>query len=368
MYSIEDFLHVMIQAKASDLYLTIGAFPMLRIEGKIIPLEKEKLNMETLKTLMKEMLPDKDIEKVQSQRELDFIISKPGMGRFRGNAFYQRNSIGFVLRRIITQIPTLDELNMPAVLKKLIMQKKGLILVVGATGSGKSTSMAAMIDHRNSMTTGHILTVEDPIEFIHNHKKSIVNQREVGIDTIDFNSALKYALRQAPDLILIGEIRDRETMSAALNFSETGHLVLGTLHANNAYQTLERIMGFYPPEYHDMIRLQMSLNLQAIIGQRLVPDVKGKRTAVLEILLDSARIRDLIHNGEIEMIRSTIESSTQEGMMTFDQSLYQKHMDGVITMEDAIRYADRPNDLRLRIKLNKQTSTPNEKKIGIDRH
>lgn len=365
MYSIEDFLNVMIQVKASDLYLTIGAYPMLRIEGKLIPLEKEKINMDVLKKLMKEMMSEKDIQKVQSQKDLDFIVSKPGMGRFRGNAFYQRNSIGFVLRRIVTQIPALDELKMPPVLKDLIMRKKGLILVVGATGSGKSTTMAAMIDYRNSQTTGHILTVEDPIEFIHNHKKSIVNQREVGIDTPDFSSALKYALRQAPDLILIGEIRDRETMSAALNFSETGHLVLGTLHANNAYQTLERIMGFYTSEYHDMIRLQMSLNLQAIIGQRLVPTVKGARTAVMELLLDSARIRDLIHNGEIEMIRSTIEASTHEGMMTFDQSLYQKHMDGLISMEDAIRFADRPNDLRLKIKLNSQTNDLDDKKIGI---
>jgi twitching motility protein PilU len=365
MYSIEDFLNVMIQAKASDLYLTIGAYPMLRIEGKLIPLEKEKIDMDALKTLMKEMLSEKDIQKVQNQKELDFIVSKPGIGRFRGNAFYQRNSIGFVLRRIVTQIPTLDELMMPAVLKDLIMRKKGLILVVGATGSGKSTTLAAMVDYRNSQTTGHILTVEDPIEFIHNHKKSIVNQREVGIDTPDFSSALKYALRQSPDLILIGEIRDRETMSAALNFSETGHLVLGTLHANNAYQTLERIMGFYTPEYHDMIRLQMNLNLQAIIGQRLVPTVKGTRTAVMELLLDSARVRDLIHNGEIEMIRSTIEASTHEGMMTFDQNLYQKHMDGLISMEDAIRFADRPNDLRLKIRLNSQTNDTDEKKIGI---
>ncbi|MCD6235017.1 MAG: PilT/PilU family type 4a pilus ATPase [Candidatus Marinimicrobia bacterium] len=365
MYTIEDFLNVMIKAKASDLYLTIGTYPMLRIEGKLIPLEVEKLNMDAMEALMKEMLSEKDIQKVQNQKELDFIVSKPGMGRFRGNAFYQRNSIGFVLRRILTRIPTLDELRMPPVLKDLIMRKQGLILVVGATGSGKSTTMAAMIDHRNSHTTGHILTVEDPIEFIHNHKKSIVNQREVGIDTPDFRSALKYALRQAPDLILIGEIRDSETMSAALNFSETGHLVLGTLHANNAYQTLERIMSFYPPEYHTMIRMQMSLNLQAIIGQRLVPTVKGARTVVLELLLDSARIRDLIHNGEIEMIRTTIEASTHEGMMTFDQSLYQKHMDGIISMEDAIRFADRPNDLRLRIRLNSQTADTEEKKIGI---
>jgi len=364
MYTIDDFLSVMIQAKASDLYLTIGAYPMLRIEGKILPLEKEKLNMDALKALMKEMLTPADIEKVMVQKELDFILSKPGKGRFRGNAFYQRNSIGFVLRRIVTQIPTLDELKMPPVLKDLIMRKKGLIMVVGATGSGKSTTMAAMIDYRNTMTTGHILTIEDPIEFIHNHKKSIVNQREVGIDTPTYSDALKSALRQAPDLILIGEIRDRETMSAALNFSKTGHLVLGTLHANNAYQTLERVMGFYPPEFHEMVRLQMSLNLQAVVGQRLVPDVKGKRAAVHEILLDSARVRDLLHNGEIEMIRNTIEASTHEGMMTFDQSLYNKHIEGVISMEDAIRFADRPNDLRLKIKLN-QSTTIEDKKIGI---
>jgi twitching motility protein PilU len=352
------------QAKASDLYLTIGAFPMLRIDGKILPLEKEKLNMDMLKSLMKEMLTPADIEKVMEQKELDFILSKPGKGRFRGNAFYQRNSPGFVLRRIVTQIPTLDELNMPTVLKDLIMRKKGLILVVGATGSGKSTTMAAMIDYRNSMSTGHILTIEDPIEFIHNHKKSIVNQREVGIDTPTYSDALKSALRQAPDLILIGEIRDRETMSAALNFSETGHLVLGTLHANNAYQTLERVMGFYPPEFHEMIRLQMSLNLQAVVGQRLIPNINGKRIAVHELLLDSARVRDLIHNGEIEMIRNTIESSTHEGMMTFDQCLYIKHNEGLISMEDAVRFSDRPNDLRLKIKLNKST-TIDDKKIGI---
>lgn len=364
MYTIDDFLSVMIQAKASDLYLTIGAFPMLRIEGKLLPLEKEKLNMDALKSLMKEMLSQADIDKVMARKELDFILSKPGKGRFRGNAFYQRNTIGFVLRRIVTQIPTLDELKMPPVLKDLIMRKKGLILVVGATGSGKSTTMAAMIDHRNAMTTGHILTIEDPIEFIHNHKKSIVNQREVGIDTPSYSDALKSALRQAPDLILIGEIRDRETMSAALNFSETGHLVLGTLHANNAYQTLERVMGFYPPEFHEMVRLQMSLNLQAVVGQRLIPNIKGKRTAVHELLLDSARVRDLIHNGEIEMIRSTIEASTHEGMMTFDQSLYNQHIEGLISMEDAVRFADRPNDLRLKIKLNKSTTTE-DKKIGI---
>ncbi|MDD5583219.1 MAG: PilT/PilU family type 4a pilus ATPase, partial [Candidatus Marinimicrobia bacterium] len=352
----------MLQAKASDLYLTIGAFPMLRIDGKLIPLQKECLNQEILSALMEEMLSKKDIEKVKSQKELDFIISKSGLGRFRGNAFYQRNSIGFVLRRILTTIPTLDDLKLPPILKNLIMENKGLILIVGATGSGKSTTLASMIDYRNSHKSGHILTIEDPIEFIHTHKKSIVNQREVGIDTPDFNSALKYAVRQSPDLIMIGEIRDRESMSAALNFSETGHLVLGTLHSNNAFQTLERAMSFYPPEYYEMIRLQMSLNLQAIIGQRLVPTLKRGRIVVCELLLSSSRIRDLIHNGEIDMIRSTLETSTHEGMMTFDQSLYQKYMDGTISLDDAIRYADRPNDLRLKIRLNAQTIKTEEKK------
>ncbi len=349
MYTIRDLLNVMIEAKASDLYVSLGAYPMLKISGKTLPLEKERINPEIINSLQKEMLDDGQLEQFQKNRELDFTYSLPGVGRFRVNYYKQRNSVAFVVRRIVSNIKSFEELKLPSMLGELVLKDRGLILVVGATGSGKSTTLAAMIDYRNSHRSGHILTLEDPIEFLHSHKKSIVSQREVGEDTKSFEAALKSALREAPSLLLIGEIRDSVTMSSALNFSETGHLVLSTLHATNAYQTIERIESFYAPSQHAMIRLQLSQNLLAIVAQRLVPTVDGGRRAALEILLASGRVRDLIHKGELELLRHTMESSTTEGMQLFDQALYSLFKAGVISEDVAIQYADRPNDLRLKI-------------------
>ncbi len=356
LYTLEDLLSVMVEANASDMYLSIATFPLLRVGARTLPLEKEKLDLATLDALLKEMVSEKQLAAFYEKKELDFTISRQNLGRFRVNAFFQRGSIAFVCRRIISQIKTLDELGMPEVMKELINSKRGLILVVGATGSGKSTTMAAMLDHRNRSSYGHILTLEDPVEFLHSHVKSIVNQREVGMDTDNYKAALRSALRQAPDLLLIGEIRDEETMAAALNFSETGHLVLSTLHANNAYQTLERIMSFFPPAQHHMVQLQLSLNLKAVIGQRLIPARKGGRVPALEIMLSTSRIRDLIHNGDIETLRSAMEMSTHEGMQTFDQALYELYEKDIISVEDAIQYADRANDLKLLIQSERSSS------------
>ena len=348
-YNINDLLSVMVEAQASDMYLSIATFPLLKVGSRTLPLEKSKLDLLTLETILKDMLNEKQILALYENKELDFTLSRKNLGRFRVNAFFQRGSVAFVFRRITSKISTLDELGMPEILKTLINSERGLILVVGSTGSGKSTTMAAMLDHRNRTSFGHILTLEDPVEFLHNHEKSIVNQREIGMDTASYSAALKSALRQAPDMLLIGEIRDQETMKAALDFSETGHLVLSTLHSNNAYQTLERIMGFFPREQHHMIQLQLSLNLKAVVGQRLIPTTHGKRTAALELMLSTGRIRDLIHSGDIETLRTTIEMSNHEGMQTFDQALHILYKDEVISMEDAIQYADRANDLKLLI-------------------
>ncbi|MCH8011320.1 MAG: PilT/PilU family type 4a pilus ATPase [Candidatus Marinimicrobia bacterium] len=350
MYTIKDLLNVMIEADASDLFISIGTYPMLKISGNILPLEKEKITPEIIKGLKENLLTKKQLKIFMEEYELDFTYSLPGVGRFRVNFFRQRNSDAFVIRRILSNIQTLEDLNLPQILGDLALNEIGLVLVVGATGSGKSTTLAAMVDHRNSSISGHILTLEDPVEFLHNHKKGIVNQREIGEDTKTFHAALRSALREAPSMLLIGEIRDQITMSAALGFSETGHLVLSTLHANNAYQTIERIMSFYESSQHEMIKLQLSQNLRAVIAQRLVPTMDGKRIAALEILLASARVRDLIHKGEIELLRHTIESSTVEGMQLFDQSLYKLFKEGIIDQETAIRCSDRPTDLKLEIR------------------
>jgi twitching motility protein PilU len=359
MYKLNDLLSVMSEAKASDMYLSISTYPVLKINGSCSSLEKELLTGENLKSLLQEMLNEDQIRQFIQKKEFDYTISRRNMGRFRVNAFIQRGSISFVFRRITSQILSLDELNMPNILKELVKEKRGLILVVGSTGSGKSTTLAAMVNQRNISSAGHILTIEDPVEYLHGHQKSIVNQREIGMDTDSYRSALRSALRQAPDMLLIGEIRDEETMSAALNFAETGHLVLSTLHANNAYQTLERIMSFYPPESHHMVQLQVSLNLKAVIAQRLIPTVNGGRIAAIELLLASSRVRDLIHRGDIEVLRSAIEASSHEGMQTFDQALYKLYADGQIRFEDAIRFADRPNDLKLKIQSEQSSQSDN---------
>ncbi|MBC8402123.1 MAG: PilT/PilU family type 4a pilus ATPase [Candidatus Marinimicrobia bacterium] len=350
MYTIKDLLSVMVEANASDLFIVPGAYPMLKISGETVPLEKEIVTPDIIGSLKEDMLDEKQRQAFAQNHELDFTYSLSGVGRFRVNFFRQRNSDSFVIRRIISQIKTFDELNLPPLLGDLVLKERGLVLVVGATGSGKSTTLAAMVEYRNTNLSGHILALEDPIEYLHTHKKSIVSQREIGQDTDSFSSALRSALREAPSMLLIGEIRDQTTMSAALNFAETGHLVLSTIHATNAYQTIERIESFYDAPQHQMIRLQLSQNLMAIVAQRLIPTVDGKRRASMEILLSTARIQDLIHKGEIDLLRHTIESSTAEGMQLFDQSLYKLYKEGVITDETAIQFADRPNDLRLLIR------------------
>lgn len=368
LYELNDLLSVMVEAKATDMYLSIMTFPLLKVGSKTLPLEKEKLDLATLESILRDVLSENQLLKFYEKKEIDLTLSRQNLGRFRVNVFFQRGSVAFVFRRITSRIKTIDELGMPLMLKDLVTSKRGLILVVGATGSGKSTTMAAMLDHRNRTTHGHILTLEDPVEFLHSHDKSIVNQREIGMDTDTYSNALRSALRQAPDMLLIGEIRDQETMSAALNFSETGHLVLSTLHANNAYQTLERIMNFYPQEQHHMIQLQLSLNLKAVIGQRLIPTQQGNRTAALELLLSTSRVRDLIHNGDIETLRTAIEMSTHEGMQTFDQALYKLFLDGVISMDDAIQYADRANDLKLLIQSEQSDVPRGGSDIDLENH
>jgi twitching motility protein PilU len=283
--------------------------------------------------------------------EMNMAMSLPGVSRFRVNIFQQRGSVGLVVRRIKAEVASLGELGLPDILKDIVMSKRGLVLMVGATGSGKSTSLAAMIDHRNSAEAGHIITIEDPIEFVHRHKKSIVTQREVGFDTHTFQTALKNTLRQAPDVILIGEIRDTETMEAAITFAETGHLCLGTLHSNNANQAIERIMNFFPLERHAQIYLQLSLNLRSIISQRLVPSTDGRRTPALEILIDTPRIKDLIKKGEVDTLKEGMEQGVQEGSQTFDQALFALYKEGTISLEQALINADSANNLRLKIKL-----------------
>ena len=367
MYSVEELLNVMVEAKASDLYVTLEAYPMLKISGEIIPLEKEKVTPEILEGLKSNLLTEEQQRLFSRERELDFAYSLPSVGRFRVNFFRQRASDAFVVRRIVSRIPSLDELGLPGLLAELVLEERGLILVVGATGCGKSTTLAAMIDHRNRSLPGHILTLEDPVEFLHSHKKSIVNQREIGDDSDSYEKALKSALREAPSLLLIGEIRDRGAMSAALNFVETGHLVLGTLHATNAYQTMERIMSFYESSQLEMIRLQLSQNLRAIIAQRLVPTLDGGRRAALEILLSSARVKDLIHKGEIDLLRHAIESSTTEGMCLFDQSLYRLFRKKIIAEETAIRFSDRPGDLKMLIRSKEEKVSRQRIRLAEDK-
>ena len=366
MYSLVDLLGVMVEAEASDLYVTTGTFPMVKISGETYPIEKEKVSRENLESLKQEMLTEDQMEQFHKTLELDYTYSLAGVGRFRVNFFRQRGADSFVVRQIVSTIRSLDDLNLPQTLKDLSLLDRGLILVVGATGSGKSTTLAAMIDHRNSSKTGHILTLEDPIEFLHDHKKSIINQREVGQDTESYSRALKSALREAPSVLLVGEIRDRETMQAALSFSETGHLVFSTLHATNAPQTIERILSFYDQSQHSMLQMQLSQNLQAVIAQRLVPALGGGRVAALEIMLSSARIRDLIHKGSFHLLRQTISGGHSEGMQLFDQALYKLYQEDKIDEELAIEFADQPTDLKLMIASQENRSATQEISLLAD--
>jgi twitching motility protein PilU len=351
MLDIRKLLTVMKEHDASDLYLTVDSPPAYRVNGVVRPAGNRCLEPEETEMLARNIMTEKQQREFDEHNEMNLALYYSALGRYRVNVMRQRGVVGLVIRQIKSNIPTMDELDLPAVMKEIGMSKRGLVLFVGATGSGKSTSLAAMVDYRNSNQAGHIITVEDPIEFVHSHKKSLVTQREIGVDTENYHTALKNALRQAPDVILIGEIRDLETMEAAINFAETGHLCLATLHSNNANQAMERIMNFFPPERHTQIYLQLSLNLRAIISQRLVKTVDGNRVAAVEILIGSPRVRDLIHRAEIAELKEAMEKSATLGMQTFDQHLYELHASGKISLEEALRNADSANNLRLRVKL-----------------
>lgn len=348
---IKDLLKIMVERDASDIYVTTEAPPMYRIQGTTQPVGADNLTPDQTKELAYSMMNEKQTADFEQKLEMNLALYYPELGRFRVNIFYQRRNVGFVIRQIKTKILTIDDLGLPQILKDIVMIKRGLVLVVGGTGSGKSTSLAAMIDHRNSTSPGHIITVEDPVEYVHPHKKCVITQREVGADTLSFADALKNTLRQAPDVILVGEIRDTETMEAAITFAETGHLCMGTLHSNNANQTMERIINFFPAERHAQVYQLLSLNLRAIISQRLIPAVDGKRAAAIEILLGSPRVQDLILKAQIDTLKEAMAAGVQEGMQTFDQALYNMYKAGKITYDTALANADSANNLRLRIKL-----------------
>jgi twitching motility protein PilU len=348
---LQEYFKSMVEMEASDLYLTVARPVMFRVDGKVRAVTDKPFTPAEVESLAHSIMSEKQRKEFAETHEMNMATSLPGVARFRVNIFQQRGSVGMVVRRIKADVMSVGELGLPQILNDIVMTKRGLVLVVGATGSGKSTSLAAMIDYRNSNEAGHIITIEDPIEFVHRHKQSIVTQREVGFDTHSFQAALKNTLRQAPDVILIGEIRDTETMEAAVTFAETGHLCLGTLHSNNANQAIERIMNFFPIERHAQFYLQLSLNLRAIVSQRLIPSVDGKRVAALEILMDTPRIRDLIKKGEVDILKEAMEQGIQEGCQTFDQALFSLYKDGKITLEQALINADSTNNLRLKIKL-----------------
>lgn len=355
----KDYLRLMVAKEASDLYLTTGAMPSMKVQGELRPIENSPMPPGRVKEIAYKIMNQEQIAEFEENPEMNLAISESGVGRFRVNIFMQRNQVGMVIRNIKINIPSMESLGLPASLTKLIMQKRGLILFVGGTGSGKSTSLAALMDYRNNNSAGHIITIEDPIEFVHNHKKSIINQREVGVDTMSYEEALKNTLRQAPDVILIGEIRDRQTMEHAIAFAETGHLAISTLHANNANQAFDRIINFFPEERHNQLLMDLSLNVRGFVSQRLIPTLDGKRAAAIEILLGSPMIADLILKGEISKIKEVMAKSENIGMQTFDAALYKLYKEGRISLEEALRNADSQNNLRLRISL--EEKNPNKK-------
>jgi twitching motility protein PilU len=345
-------LQLMVEKKGSDLFITAGMPPSMKIAGRVTPVTKTKLMPEQARQVVLSVMTPAQREEFDRTHECNFAISAPGLGRFRVSAFYQRNHCGMVLRRIETKIPSVDELKLPPIIKDLAMTKRGLIIFVGATGTGKSTSLASMIGHRNQNSTGHIITIEDPIEYIHQHAGCIVTQREVGIDTESFETALKNTLRQAPDVILIGEIRSRETMDYAIAFAETGHLCLATLHANNANQAMDRIVNFFPSERHNQLFMDLSLNLKGVVAQQLIPTPDGRgRVPAVEILIGTPLIQDRIRDGAVHEIKEVMKRSREQGMQTFDQHLFELYKTGHITYEDALRYADSANEVRLQAKL-----------------
>ncbi len=356
----KDYLKILAVKDGSDIYLSTGAPPCAKFHGVLRPLEKTPLKPGKIKQIANEVMNEEQRREFESALEMNLAISEPGVGRFRVNIFKQRNEVSMVVRNIKTEIPTVKDLKLPKILTDIIMVKRGLILFVGGTGSGKSTSLAALIDHRNANSGDHIITIEDPIEFVHRHKRSIVNQREVGVDTLTYADALKNTLRQAPDVILIGEIRDRETMEHALAFAETGHLAISTLHANNANQALDRIINFFPEERRSQLFQDLSTNLQAFVSQRLVQTVDGKRTAAIEILLGTPTIQDMIKKGDFSLIKEIMEKSEEIGMQTFDGALFKLYKEERITLDEALKNADSPNNLRLRISLSESGETDME--------
>ena len=364
----EKLLRLMVEKGASDLFITAGVAPSMKMHGKILPVTKTALSPEQTRETVLGVMTEAQRREFAENRECNFAISARGIGRFRVSAFYQRNLVGMVLRRIEINIPTMEELRLPEILKKLSMTKRGLVIFVGATGTGKSTSLASMIGYRNKNSSGHIITIEDPIEFIHQHQNCIVTQREVGIDTDSFEVALKNTLRQAPDVILIGEVRTRQTMEYSVQFAETGHLCLATLHANNANQALDRIIQFFPPEQHNQIWMDLSLNLKAIVAQQLIPTPDGQgRKAVIEVLINTPLVADLIRKGEVHRLKELMSKSNESGMRTFDQALYELYAEGSITYEDALAHADSANDLRLMIKLGADSQGADKLASSVDK-
>ncbi len=350
--NFDKLLRILVEKGGSDLFITAGVPPSIKINGKIIPVTKNAMSPEKTRETVTGAMSETQRREFVEKKECNFAISARGVGRFRVSAFYQRNLIGMVIRRIETEIPTIRDLKLPEVIEQLSMAKRGIIFFVGATGTGKSTSLAAMIGHRNENSKGHIISIEDPIEYIHQHKNCIITQREVGIDTVDFHIALKNTLRQAPDVIMIGEVRSQEVMEYALSFAETGHLVLATLHANNANQALERIVHFFSTDKQQQVFMDLSLNLRAMIAQQLVPSADGNsRIPIVEVLLNTPLVADHIRRREVHLIKTTMAKSRELGMQTFDQALFDSYSKGEITYEEALSYADSPNDLRLMIKL-----------------
>jgi twitching motility protein PilU len=364
---IHNLLRGMISKKASDLFVTSGFPPAFKVDGKMTPVSNQALTPVHTQELARAIMNDKQAAEFEATHECNFAISPPGIGRFRVNVFMQQQRVGMVLRTITTKIPDLDQMGLPPVLKDIVMTKRGLVILVGGTGSGKSTTLAAMIGHRNKNSYGHIITIEDPVEYVHDHANCIITHREAGVDTENWHNALKNTLRQAPDVILIGEIRDRETMEYAVAFAETGHLCMATLHANSANQALDRIINFFPEERREQLLMDLSLNIKALISQRLIPKKDGAgRAAAIEILLNSPLIADLIFKGEVHAIKDVMAKSRELGMETFDGALYNLYEAGMISYEEALKNADSLNDLRLRIKLESKLSGDRDVMSGTD--
>ena len=362
-----DLLRLMIGKKASDMFITAGFPPAMKIDGKMTPVSAQVLTAQQSREIARSIMNDKQASEFDATSECNFAIGLPGVARFRVSAFIQRGSAGMVFRTIATKIPKFEDLGLPEVLKDIAMTKRGLVIFVGGTGSGKSTSLAAMVGYRNENSYGHIITIEDPVEFVHDHKNCVITQREVGVDTESWHIALKNTLRQAPDVILIGEIRDRETMDYAIAFAETGHLCMATLHANSTNQALDRIINFFPEERRHQLLMDLSLNTRAFVSQRLIPKSDGiGRAAAIEIMINSPLISDLIFKGDVHEIKEIIGRSRELGMQTFDQALFDLHESGAISYEDALKNADSVNDLRLKVKLHGKRAHNRDVSAGLD--